>query len=104
MEANMNAVLTERIVRTPGTCGGRARIAGHRIRVMDVVFWHERDGMSPDEIVANFPTITLGDVHTALAYYYDNPDEIREDIRTAEQTIAAFLERNPTGVFAGQKE
>jgi uncharacterized protein (DUF433 family) len=29
-------------------------------------------GMSPDEIVSEYPTITLSDVHVALAYYFNN--------------------------------
>ncbi len=37
---------TERITKTPGVCGGKACIAGHRIRVMDIVIWHEHMGMS----------------------------------------------------------
>jgi uncharacterized protein (DUF433 family) len=41
-----------RIVSTPGVCGGRPRIDGHRIQVEDVAIWHERMGMSPDEIVS----------------------------------------------------
>ena len=41
-----------RITKTPGVCGGRACIAGHRIRVMDIVVWHEFRGYAPDEIVA----------------------------------------------------
>lgn len=56
-----------RIVSTPGTCGGRPRIDGHRITVEDIAIWHERMGMSPDEIVSSYPTITLSDVHAALA-------------------------------------
>jgi uncharacterized protein (DUF433 family) len=42
-----------RIVSTPGICGGRPRIDGHRIQVEDVAIWHERMGMSPDEIVTH---------------------------------------------------
>ena len=73
--------LADRIVRTPGVRGGKPRIAGHRITVSDVAIWHERMGMSPDEIVSEFPTITLSDVHAALAYYFDHRDEIDQSIR-----------------------
>jgi uncharacterized protein (DUF433 family) len=62
-------VIAEHIEITPGTCGGKPRIAGHRIKVQDIVIWHERMGMSPDEIVSNYPSITLSDVYAALAYY-----------------------------------
>jgi uncharacterized protein (DUF433 family) len=77
----MAKVITERISKTPGIQGGKACIAGHRIRVMDIVIWQEDLSMSPDEIVAAYPEITLSDVHAALAYYFDNVEEIRNDIR-----------------------
>lgn len=73
-------VSKEHITKTPGICGGRACIAGHRIRVMDVVGLSDRAGMSPEEIVDRFTGITLGDVHAALAYYYDHREEIKADI------------------------
>jgi uncharacterized protein (DUF433 family) len=76
----MLAVIKEHIDATPGICGGKPRIAGHRIRVMDVVVCHEQQGMSPDEIVSFYPGITLADTHAALAYYFDHRDEIQRDI------------------------
>jgi uncharacterized protein (DUF433 family) len=81
-------MVKQHIEKTPGVVGGKARIAGHRIRVMDIVVWHEKRAMSPDEIVAMFPGITLADVYAALAYYFDNREEIdaefREDAEAAE--------------------
>jgi uncharacterized protein (DUF433 family) len=74
-----------RIVSTPGICGGRPRIDGHRIQVEDVAIWHERLGMSPDEIVSEYPSITLADVHAALAYYYENRERIDADIEAAKR-------------------
>ena len=49
-------VIGEHIVSTPDTCGGKPRIAGSRIRVKDVVVWHDRQGMTPSEIVSKWPT------------------------------------------------
>jgi uncharacterized protein (DUF433 family) len=43
----------EHIVSTSDTCGGKPRIRGTRVRVKDVVLWHERMGMSPEEIVSD---------------------------------------------------
>src|ERR1051325_5444223 len=59
----------------PGYSGGRPRIAGRRIRVQDVAIWHEQENMSVDEISEEYD-LTRGDVHAALAYYYDHRDEI----------------------------
>lgn len=90
----MATVITDRITKTPGICGGKACIAGHRIRVMDIVVRHEDLGRSPDEIITDYPDLTLSDVHAALTYYFDNVDEIRNDIRSndeiAEQLRASF--------------
>jgi uncharacterized protein (DUF433 family) len=77
-----------RIVSTPGICGGRPRIDGHRIQVEDVAIWHERMGMSPDQIVSEYPSITLSDVYAALAYYYENRERIDADIEAAKRYAA----------------
>jgi uncharacterized protein (DUF433 family) len=74
-----------RIVSTPGICGGRPRIDGHRIQVEDVAIWHERMGMSPDQIVSEYPSITLADVHAALAYYYENRERVDADIESSKK-------------------
>lgn len=73
------------ITKTPGVCGGKACIAGHRIRVMDIVVWHEMRGYSPDEVVDMFPGITLADVHAALAYHFDHREEIQADLKRDEE-------------------
>ena len=83
------------IESTPGTCGGKARIAGTRIRVQDIVFWTE-EGRSPDEIVAAFPHLTLADVYAALAYYHDNRGLIDQQIRDDDADVSRLkLEASP---------
>jgi uncharacterized protein (DUF433 family) len=89
----MDTVITPHITKTPGICGGRACIAGHRIRVMDIVVWHEKRGYSPDEIVDMFPGITLADVYAALTYYLDNRQEIEEEFKKSDEW-ASWLKAN----------
>jgi uncharacterized protein (DUF433 family) len=59
----------------------KACIASQRVRVLDIVVWHEHRGMTADEIVSHIPTITLADVHAALADYFDHVDEIQQEMR-----------------------
>jgi uncharacterized protein (DUF433 family) len=92
----MTAVILEHIQITPGVCSGKPRIAGHRIRVQDIVIWYEHLNMSPDEIVYHYPSITLADVHAALAYYYDHLDEIRQDIRDSEAFTRQLAAQTPS--------
>jgi hypothetical protein len=49
--------------------------------------------MTPGEIVSNLPSLTLADVHAALAYYFDHLDEIQEEMR-AEKALADEVRRN----------
>lgn len=79
--------ISEHISITPGTCGGKPRIAGHRIRVQDIVIWQERMGMSPDEIIYHYPSLTLADIYAALTYYHDHREEIRADIAASEAFV-----------------
>ncbi|MEM9276367.1 MAG: DUF433 domain-containing protein [Cyanobacteria bacterium P01_F01_bin.143] len=92
----MKSVISEHIEITPGVCGGKPRIAGHRIRVQDIVIWHQDLGMSPDEIVFHYPSITLADVYAALAYYYDNLEEIRQQIRESEKFAQDLQRKTPS--------
>ena len=92
----MENTLVDHIVMTPGVCGGRARIAGHRVRVMDIVIWHELRGYSADEIVAMFPGITLADVHAALTYYFDHREEIDSEFREDELALKDHKKRFPS--------
>lgn len=89
-------VLTQHIEKTPGVVGGKARIAGTRIRVTDIVVWHERQGMSADEIIAEFPQITLADVFAALAYYFDNREEIEESFALEKEIVNAMQQKYPS--------
>jgi uncharacterized protein (DUF433 family) len=94
----MPASPKDRISKTPGVCGGKACIAGHRVRVLDVVLWHEHQGMTPDEIVSHLPAITLADVHAALSYYFDHIDEIQQEMRD-ERTAAEEFRRSHSSLL-----
>ena len=79
---NMDTALGKKhITATPDVCGGKPRIEGTRIRVQDVYVWHELRGQSPEEIVTNFPHLTLAGIYAALSYYFDHQDDILRDVR-----------------------
>jgi len=86
-ETGIIPVISEYIGVRPGYCGGEPHILGHRIKVRHVAIWHEEMGMSPAEIAATYPTITLSQVHAALAYYYDHGDEIQAVIAEEDRFV-----------------
>src|SRR5262249_16397969 len=92
----MTNVITEHITKTPDVCGGKACVAGTRVRVMDIVVWYEHLGWNADEIVSQIPAVTLSDVHAALAYYFDNREEIEEDIRRNDEIAEKLRAQYPS--------
>jgi uncharacterized protein (DUF433 family) len=96
----MSTTLNGHIEITPGVSGGRPRIAGHRIRVQDIAIWHERDRKSATEIVAQFPQLTLADVHAALTYYFDHRSEIDSQIEADDRFVEAFRAAHGPGPLA----
>ncbi len=83
------------IESTPGIAGGRPRIAGRRITVADVVVWHERLRMTADEISDAYD-LSLAEVHSALAYYFDHRDAIGQQIAESEAVASALRESIPS--------
>ena len=92
----MNTVDAGHIVVEPGVMSGEPHIAGHRIAVADVAIWTTHHGMSPSEIAAEFG-LTLGEVHAALAYYYDHQDAMDRAIAASDRQHDAMAKRYPTG-------
>jgi uncharacterized protein (DUF433 family) len=88
-------VSREHIEIVQGAGGPKARILGHRIRVVDVVIWYEKLGMSVPEILDQYPTITAADVHAALAYYWDHRDEIERKMAEDDAFVEEFKRLHP---------
>ncbi|MEM9760782.1 MAG: DUF433 domain-containing protein [Pseudomonadota bacterium] len=88
-------VLDHHLDITPGVCGGKPRIAGRRITVHDIAVWHERLGQSADAIATEYG-LTLGDVHAALAYYFDHRAEIDRELDERDAFTEALREQTPS--------
>jgi uncharacterized protein (DUF433 family) len=63
------------ITMQPGKRGGKPVIRGLRITVDDVLSYLAA-GMSPEQIVADFPPLTLVDIRAVLAYAADRERRI----------------------------
>ena len=92
----MSQTATDRIVSKPGICGGKPCIAGTRVRVQDIYVWHELQGRSADEIVSEFPQVTMGDVYAALTYYWDHRDEIHAQMQESAEFVDRMKAKHPS--------
>jgi uncharacterized protein (DUF433 family) len=56
-------------------------VEGTRIKVVELVLDHKAYGWSPEELHFQHPQLTLGQIHSALAYYWDHQDELEADMQ-----------------------
>lgn len=59
--------LLARVAAEPAVCGGRPCIRGTRIEVA-IVLDSLAEGLSTDEVISHYPSLTRDDVHAAMAY------------------------------------
>jgi len=104
MGAAVDQVVEKHISADPRVCGGRPCIAGTRIRVWDVHVWHHLQGMTPEEIAAEFPHVSVADVHAALVYYYDNRELLEKQNRRAQSLVDDLRDRYPSKVRTASGE
>jgi uncharacterized protein (DUF433 family) len=72
------------IVKTPGTCGGRARLAGKRISVSSVYRWFLH-GCEPEDILEKFEGVVLAEIYAAISYALANLQEIGAEIEQEDR-------------------
>lgn len=69
-----------------------AIVAGTRTKVRMVAMDHISHGWDAQEIHRQYPYLTLGQIHSALAYYYDHKAEmdaeIDQDLKEADRLMA----------------
>ncbi len=87
------AMLTqiELVTKTPGICGGDARIRGHRIPVWVLVNYRRHTG-SDAEVQRAYPSLTADDLKAAWDYAATNADEIDRAIQENETEYEAQAE------------
>jgi len=73
------AVQNKAIQKTPGVCGGSARIRNTRIPVWTLVSFRHQ-GADSQELLRNYPGLTQTDLDTAWTYYSDHRDEVDQAI------------------------
>ena len=79
----MSITLETILVRSPDVCGGKLRIDGTRVTVLQIAALF-RQGMSAEDITREYPHAPPGGIYAALAYYLANRDEIHSVLADEE--------------------
>ncbi len=74
-------------------------VAGTRMKVIQIVLETQEYGWGPEEISDNHPGLTLGQVYSALAYYWDHKEELDRDIeRRLDEVDRLQRDAQPRGL------
>jgi uncharacterized protein (DUF433 family) len=70
-------------------------IAGTTLKVIELVLERMAYGWSPEELYFQHPYLTLGQIYSALAYYWDHQEELDKDIERRQESVG--LRRSAAG-------
>ena len=93
----MVATLIPHIEIVESISGPKPRIAGTRIRVVDVVMAHQA-GTSPAQMIEDWPRITEADIYAALSFYCDNREWLDREMAEEEGIEDWFRRSHPERV------
>jgi uncharacterized protein (DUF433 family) len=91
----MEIQLNRYIEITPNIRSGKPCITGRRITVADIAIAYLRLGQSLEEIAGEYD-LSLAEVYTAIAFYYDNKPAIDESIQASEAFAESLRSQYPS--------
>lgn len=62
-------------------------IVGTDTKVVELVVEQQAYGWSPEELHFQHPHLTLGQIHSALAYYWDHREELDRDVQSRLERV-----------------
>lgn len=90
--------LVIRPVNPPGTAGNEVQlddrnvpiIAGTTMKVTELVSEHLAYGWSPEELKYQHSYLSLGQIYSALAYYWNHQEEVEQEIERQSRAVEAL--------------
>ncbi|MBI3245012.1 MAG: DUF433 domain-containing protein [Deltaproteobacteria bacterium] len=75
---------------------------GTRVKVIELVLDHLAYGWSPEELHFQHPHLTMGQIHSALAYYWDHKAELDRDMERRLQLVDQLQQTLPSSSLVEQ--
>lgn len=70
-------------------------ISGTPMKVVELVLEKNAYGWNPEELYFQHPYLTLGQIYSALAYYWDYREELDQDIERRLEFVNSVERRTP---------
>jgi uncharacterized protein (DUF433 family) len=87
------------IIRNPEICGGSPTVVSTRITVR-LIASRTKYGDSAEDILRDYPHLSLAQIHDAISYYFDHRDEIEKEIN--ENTVREMMVKYNLRLIPGE--
>jgi len=77
-------------------------IEGTSMKIVELIASVKAYGWSPEQLLENYPHLTLSKISSALAYYWDHQQEIDADIERREQYAEQLQQEAGESPFAAK--
>jgi uncharacterized protein (DUF433 family) len=77
-------------------------VAGTTMKVIELVMAQTAYGWSPEELHFQFPHLSLGQIHSALAYYWDHREDLDEDIARRLESADRLQSQAPSSALGAR--
>jgi len=71
-------------------------VDGTTMKVIELVTAQVAFGWSPEELHFQFPFLSLGQIHSALAYYWDHRNELDADMARRAEAVDRQQRQSPS--------
>ena len=71
-------------------------LSGTTMKVIELILAQNAYGWSAEELHMQFPYLTLGQIYSALAYYWDHHEELESDIEKRIEKVNQIQKETPS--------
>lgn len=72
------------------------------MKVVELMTAHQSQGWPPEQLQAEYPHLSLGQIHSALAYYWDHQELLSAEMQRRDAYVQEIAEQTPESPFVSR--
>ncbi|MGB0564431.1 MAG: DUF433 domain-containing protein [Spirulinaceae cyanobacterium] len=81
---------------------GTAIIAGSTMKVIELITSHQVQDWQPEQLQAEYPHLSLGQIYSALAYYWDHQELLNAQMQRRDAYVQTVEQQTPESPFVAR--
>jgi hypothetical protein len=72
------------------------------MKVIELITSHQVQGWQPEQLQAEYPHLSLGQIYSALAYYWDHQELLNAEMQRRDVYVQAIEQQTPESPFVAR--